>query len=297
MLSGLHFLLTYACNFECDHCFVYSRPGAKGTLTIGQIRDVLGELVRLGTVDTVYFEGGEPGLYYATMLEGIRIARDLGFKSGIVTNSYWATSDEDAELWLKPLADQGLFKISVSDDELHYGEGSDTPPKRALRAAQRLGIESSVLATAKPVVKVAPGSSVPEVCGGVMFRGRAVEKLSAGLPRKIWREFNRCPHEDLRAPKRVHLDAYGHMHLCQGISMGCVWKTPLSKLVREYDPDAHPICGPLLRGGPAALAQEYDFPCEERYIDACHLCFAVRLALIDRFPEFLAPRQVYGLKD
>ncbi len=248
-------------------------------------------------MDTVYFEGGEPGLYYATMLEGIRIARELGFKTGIVTNSYWATSDEDAELWLKPLADLGLSKISVSDDELHYGEGADTPPKRALRAAQRLGIESSVLATARPIVKVTPGSSVSEVCGGVMFRGRAVEKLSAGLPRKVWREFTRCPHEDLRAPKRVHLDAYGHVHLCQGISMGCVWKTPLSKLVREYDPDAHPICGPILRGGPAALAHEFNFPCEERYIDACHLCFAVRLALIDRFPQFLAPRQVYGLKD
>jgi hypothetical protein len=297
MLSGLHFLLTYACNFECDHCFVYSRPGAKGTFTIAQIRDVLAELVRLGTVETVYFEGGEPALYYATMLEAIRLARGMGFKTGIVTNSYWATSDEDAELWLKPLAGLGLFKISVSDDDLHYGEGPETPPKRALRAAQRLGIESSVLATARPVVKIAPGSLVPEVSGGVMFRGRAVEKLSAGLPRKMWREFTRCPHEDLRAPKRVHLDAYGHMHLCQGISMGCVWKTPLSKLVREYDPDAHPICGPLLRGGPAALAQAFDFPCEERYIDACHLCFAVRLALMGRFPEFLAPRQVYGLKE
>ena len=92
MLSGLHFLLTYACNFECDHCFVYSRPGAKGTFTIAQIRDVLAELVRLGTVNTVYFEGGEPALYYATMLEGIRGARDMGFKTGVVTNSYWATS-------------------------------------------------------------------------------------------------------------------------------------------------------------------------------------------------------------
>jgi len=40
MLTGLHFLLTYTCNFECDHCFVYSRPGAKGTFTIAQIRDV-----------------------------------------------------------------------------------------------------------------------------------------------------------------------------------------------------------------------------------------------------------------
>ena len=272
-------------------------PGAKGTFTIGKIRDALAELVRLGTVDTVYFEGGEPALYYATMLAGIRAARDLGFKTGIVTNSYWATSDEDAELWLKPLAELGLSKLSVSDDDLHYGDGTETPPKRALRAAKRLGMESSVLATAKPVVKVVPDNPVPQVSGGVMFRGRAVEKLSAGLPRKDWRQFTKCPHEDLRAPKRVHLDAYGHMHLCQGLSMGCIWRTPLSKLVGEYNPDAHPICGPLLRGGPAALAQEFDFPCETGYVDACHLCFAVRLALIERFPEYLAPRQVYGLKE
>jgi hypothetical protein len=297
MLAGLHFLLTYACTFECDHCFVYSRPGAKGTFTISQIRDVLAELVRLGTVDTVYFEGGEPALYYATLLEGVRAARKMGFKTGIVTNAYWATSEEDAELWLKPLADLGPFKLSISDDELHYGEGSETPPKRAARAAERLGISSSILATAKPVVKVAPGGSAPEVCGGVMFRGRAVEKLSPGLPRKNWREFAKCPHEDLRAPKRIHLDAYGHTHLCQGISMGCIWKRPLSELVHEYNPDAHPICGPLLRGGPAALAEAFDFRCEEGYVDACHLCFAVRLALIERFPEFLAPRQVYGLKE
>jgi MoaA/NifB/PqqE/SkfB family radical SAM enzyme len=56
MLTGIHFLLTYACTFECDHCFVYSSPQAEGTFDVGQIQEVLDEAVKIGTVDWVYFE-------------------------------------------------------------------------------------------------------------------------------------------------------------------------------------------------------------------------------------------------
>mgnify|MGYP000452888790 CR=1 FL=1 len=31
------------------------------------------------------------------------LARAAGFKTGIVTNCYWATAEADAALWLKPL--------------------------------------------------------------------------------------------------------------------------------------------------------------------------------------------------
>jgi len=87
------------------------------------------------------------------------------------------------------------------------------------------------------------------------------------------------------------------VHLCQGLLMGNVFERPLSQIERDYAPDSHPICGPLLRGGPAALAEEYAFVHhgDGRYIDACHLCYLVRLSLLDRFPHYLAPRQVYGL--
>ena len=43
MLTGLHFLLTYMCNSECDHCFVFSSPRAKGTFTLAQIQSLLDE--------------------------------------------------------------------------------------------------------------------------------------------------------------------------------------------------------------------------------------------------------------
>ena len=43
MLTGIHVLLTYTCNFECDHCFLYCSPRAEGTFTLEQIREVIEE--------------------------------------------------------------------------------------------------------------------------------------------------------------------------------------------------------------------------------------------------------------
>ena len=97
MLTGIHILLTYKCNLECDHCFLYSGPNAVGTMTLAQIRSVLAESRKISGVEWIYFEGGEPFLFYPSLLEGIRLARGMGFKVGIVTNAYGAVSDADAE--------------------------------------------------------------------------------------------------------------------------------------------------------------------------------------------------------
>jgi hypothetical protein len=300
MLTGIHFLLSYKCDSECDHCFVYSSPQAKGTFTLDQMKRVFNELAKIKTIEWVYFEGGEPFLFYPLMHEGIRIAHDMGFKTGIVTNAYWATSEEDVQLWLKPLRDLGLSDISISDDEFHY-EGKETSPaKHASNAARKLGMPCGLIGIDKPTVEGAidkeQAKGKPVIGGGVMFRGRAVEKLIEGLPHRPWEEFTECPYEELRDPKRVHIDAYGNIHLCQGLSMGNMWDIPLSEMVKRYDVDSHPICRPLGNGGPALLAKDYGVPHEAEYVDACHMCYLVRRALIDRFPQYLAPRSVYGLQ-
>ena len=73
-LKGIHFLLSYRCTDECDHCFLWGSPQARGTMTLAQIRDVLRQAQELGTVDMVYFEGGEPFLFYPIMIQGLREA-------------------------------------------------------------------------------------------------------------------------------------------------------------------------------------------------------------------------------
>jgi len=300
MLTGIHFLLTYACNFECDHCFLYCGPNSKGTFTLNQIVNVLNESIQIGTIEWIYFEGGEPFLFYPLMLEGIKIAHDKGFKVGIVTNSYWATVIEDAELWLKPFNDLKISDFSVSDDTYHFKEDKENPAKIASKAAENLKIPVNSICIEEPIVKIdlnkEQEKGAPVISGGAMFRGRAVDKLIEGLPKRWWEDLKECPHEDLKDPKRVHIDSYGNVHLCQGLSLGNMWKTPLSKLIEKYNADSHLICGPLIRGGPAQLAREYGIEHEDKYVDECHFCYMARLALIEKFPEYLTPRQVYGLE-
>ena len=298
MLTGIHILLTYKCLYECDHCFVYSSPEAEGTFTFKQIKNILEEAKKIGSIEWIYFEGGEPFLYYPILIESIKTARKNGFKVGIVTNAYFAETEEDAKIWLKPLKEIGVLDLSISDDNFHNEGEKDSPAKIAVKTAKKLGISTGSISIEEPKVICTPQErkkGEPVVGGDVMFKGRAVEKLSAGLPRRNWREFTECPFEDLVNPERVHVDAYGNVHLCQGISMGNMWKTPLSELVKNYNYKNHPVCKPIVEGGPAKLTEELKVEHEDGYIDACHLCFDVRKRVIEKFPQYLAPKQVYGL--
>jgi len=298
MLTGIHFLLTYTCTYECDHCFLYCSPYSEGTFTIDQVRQVLEDARNIPTMEWIYFEGGEAFMYYPLLVEGLRQAKSFGFKTGIVTNCYWATSENDAALWLNPLIQVGLDDLSVSDDEFHHGESAESPAKIAATAAARLGMPSSSICIEKPAISPpADGKGDPVIGGGALFKGRAVDKLTEGLPTKAPGVFTQCIHEELVAPKRVHIDSFGNAQVCQGVSIGNIWEVPLSRLTSEYDAAAHPICGPLVRGGPDELARTYQVKLENGFVDECHYCFLVRKALIDRFPEYLAPRQVYGLEE
>ncbi len=52
-LSGLHLLLTYECNYECDHCFVWGSPAQNGTMTLATIETILNEADGLGTIEWI----------------------------------------------------------------------------------------------------------------------------------------------------------------------------------------------------------------------------------------------------
>ncbi len=296
-MNGLHLLLTYKCTYECDHCFLYGSPDSDGVMTISQIREILKEAEKIGSVEMIFFEGGEPFLFYPIMLLGLKEAKEAGFKTGIVTNAYWATSVQDGKEWLKPIAEISVDDLSISDDAFHYGEEEENLSKYASEAAKDLGlpIGNIMIEDPKKYLKCNEWGGKPVTGGAVLFRGRAVETLLDGLPRKPWDGFDKCSPEDFSDPGRVHIDPFGYIHVCQGITIGNMNKTPLHELVKNFSPNEHPICGPLLRGGPAELAKYYRVKHEESYVDECHLCFTTRLKLRDRFPEILAPNQMYSV--
>jgi len=291
-LKGLHLLLTYQCTMECDHCFVWSRPSAQETMTFKQINELLSEAEKLGTVKWVWFEGGEPFLYYQIMLKGLSKAAEMGFKTGVLSNAYWATCFEDALEWLRPLAELGVADVGLSSDPYHGEDTEAERVKNGVKAAMKLGIPVGVMATAKLPDKLV---GLPGGVDELMYRGRAAEKLLEEAPRKVWSEIKECPYEDLVNPKRVHVDPLGYVHVCQGLAIGNAWQNPFSGIIRSYDHSNHPIIQTLVEGGPAALIEKFGLSHEEEYADACHLCYIARLALRERFPQLLTPNQMYGV--
>jgi MoaA/NifB/PqqE/SkfB family radical SAM enzyme len=291
-LSGLHILLTYQCTYECDHCFVWGSPWQTGTLTLEQIEQILLQAKEAG-ITSIYFEGGEPFLYYGILLQAVRKAKDIGFSVGIVSNAYWALSVADAEEWLRPFVRQ-VSDITVSSDLFHCSESMSERPQNAIVAAKLLGIPTGMISVAQPEEESRQSHGQIEDESAVMYRGRAVEKLASRAPSHPWEGFDSCPHEDLREPGRIHLDPLGNLHICQGIVIGNLFEKSLKQICEEYDADAHPICGPLLAGGPAELVTEYNLEHASHYADACHLCYTARTTLRARFPNVLAPDQMYG---
>ncbi|MBW1845150.1 MAG: radical SAM protein [Deltaproteobacteria bacterium] len=271
-LTGVHLLLTYECNFECDHCFVWGSPRQQGTMSPEQICEVLEQSKRLGTVEWVYFEGGEPFLDPPKLVEAVQRANRMGFRVGIVSNGFWATTVEEAMTHLEPLAGQ-VEDLSVSSDLYHADESSTPETRNAREAAQQLGIPVDFISIERPEVEdpTAVIGQTPAGDSGVMHRGRAAAKLSGYVAKTPWDRF--------------------------GISLGNLFRTSLEQICADYIPEAHPITGPLLEGGPAALVRRFEVPHCNSYADSCHLCYEARRALRDRFPEILTPDQVYGEAD
>jgi hypothetical protein len=290
-LSGLHLLLTYQCLFECDHCFVFAGPGQTGVMTLKDIRNILDQAAQLGTVESIYFEGGEPFLYYAVLVRGVTEAAALGFSVGVVTNAYWATAHEDALEWLRPLAG-AVEDLSISSD-LHHSDQKLSPlAATARQAAQELGIPCGLIQVSQPVENQAHQESDPDQAT-LMYRGRAAQRLAPQARQHPWTDFRKCPYEDFHQPGRWHVDPFGNLFVCQGLIVGNLFKKPLEEIVRTYDPARHPVAGPLSRGGPVELVKHYGLDHDQQYADACHLCDQARRALRRRFPEVLGPDQVY----
>lgn len=296
VLTGLHILLTYTCNYECDHCFVWGSPWQTGTFTLAKLDEVFRQAREVPSIREIYFEGGEAFLYHPILVEAVGRAKKLGYWTGIVSNGYWATGVEDAWMWLQPLVAMGLDKIEVSSDTYHNEENDADIKRSALAAARDLFLDASIITIEPPAgIREETTPGLPLTGGDVMYRGRAAEKMVEGLPRQPWTNLVDCPYENLEHPGRIHLDPFGNLHICQGVVVGNLFERPLKEIAAEYDPQAHPILGPLLEGGPAQLVQKYGLNHESGYVDACHLCYTARQALRSRFPAELGPDQMYGV--
>jgi hypothetical protein len=296
-LEAVHVILTYNCHNECPHCFLHCGPNRPGTFTFLELEGLLEQAAAIEGVGMVYFEGGEPMMYFPLLERGVALATELGLETGIVTGGYFAVTAPDGERWLRRLKDAGLGAIDVSLDALHGTGEACTHARNLIDAARGLGLRTTVVSVSDPRgveeelrSMLRPG----EESSPALLRGRAAHDLVEGLGTHPVDQFTKCSSEDLEHPTRVHVDSYGNVHVCQGILAGNAWETSLARVVRAYDGRRHPIIGPLIEGGPAALSREHVPGSDAAYATECHACYEVRRTVRHAFKTCLGPAQVYG---
>ena len=298
MVTKLHILLTYNCSLKCKHCYVYSDQRAPGKISLGQISHFLNDGRKLEDVEWVYFAGGEPFTLYPLLLKAIQRARKLEYRVGVETNGYFARTEEAAYRLLRPLARMGVEDLRVSNDFLHYRNPSTSPAIKALDAARKLSIPTTLVQVSLPGSDKANPTTSPHADRIVeprfMYTGRAAE-IFTGLETGTYpARLRSCPRNDLQAPDRVYIDAYGFVQLCPGIAIGNAWRDPIDEIINRYDLKSHDILRIIENNGPAGLLEENRLPAETKIVDACHGCYAARKQLVDLYPELLGPRHVYG---
>lgn len=298
-LEAVHLVLTYRCTYECDHCFLHCGPYQPGAMTWAELEGLLEQAAALDGVKRVYFEGGEPMLYYPLVQMGIERATELGLDTGMVTCGYFATTVPDGEMWLKTLKAAGLGSLEVSMDRLHGGDEANANARNLAEAGHLLGLDVSVISVCDPRemgCEDTPAARAGEEPTPAMLRGRAAHQLVDGLEVRHINAFTECPFEELEAPTRVHVDPYGNVHVCQGILAGNVWDSSLAQVVNGYEPHEHPVLGPLIEGGPKALADRTGIGTASHFASECHACYEIRRALRED-PDYrgtMGPNQVYG---
>ena len=113
-LNAVHVLISYRCTDACHHCFVYSGAHQRATFSLGRLRSFLDQIRRMPSVRWVYFEGGEPFLFYPMLLEAVSHATQIGLATCVVTNGYWITSERDVGIYLRPRNSSRRPSISIS---------------------------------------------------------------------------------------------------------------------------------------------------------------------------------------
>lgn len=318
-IEGLDFLLTYACVSQCSHCLYHAHPQAQGVMTVD---DAQAYLNQAGEIQWISIHGGEPFLYFETLLGIIESAQavDIG-EIWVMTNCYWAHSFSHALEKLRKVKEAGCTHIWISADAFHQDFIPLERVKIALKASRACSFENIIvnslyLASDQDQNKFNKktrhilselGSLDDTITRWESFSigvalsvvGRAAETLAPLLDQTPPPQ-GACvlpPYlgKDIDSPQAFEIDPYGWVLLCPGVSVGNAKKTSLSHILNTYDPTSIPILNILREDGPKGLLKEAEMKgyTPGMYVNECHMCYEVRKFLRKDYPN-LVPGICYG---
>jgi hypothetical protein len=283
------------------------------------LRQALETLAGWPNPPQVHLTGGEPFIFFDLLLEGTRIAADLGLTVYVETGAAWCVDEAKTRDRFATLQEAGLAAVLISCSPFHAEKVPPARTMRAVRAALNVFGSQGVIVYRSEFLGIVeqfslerptPLSRYEELVGsveagrllwggyGLISGGRAGYKLGHLVepqPAEAFADEN-CIGSILFA-HHSHMDLYGNYvpAFCGGLT-AADWRYE-DLLVRPY-PELVEL---LIEHGPYGLFElaqrTYDYrPLPGGYAGKCHLCVDVRWHLVrvkgDDYPE-LRPVEFY----
>lgn len=303
-------ILSYRCHSSCKHCLYNCGPKwEKEPMSPETLRAALEAVTVWPRTPQVHLTGGEPFLCFDLLLEGTRIATELGITCYVETSAGWCVDETEAVERFRALREAGSRAMLISCSPFHAERIPPIRTMRAIRAAFEVFGPSRTIVYLPDFIEIVqrfdvkrptPLSRYEDEFGsekagqilwggyGIISGGRAGYHLGHLVPRYPAETFAKanCARDILYA-HHSHFDLYGNFisGFCGGLTVGD-WHD-LPQLLADFQARQYPpLIEALIARGPYGL---YEFAREryryeampDGYTGKCHLCVDVRRHLMD----------------
>lgn len=118
--KSLAFVTTNKCTAACHNCCFNCSPKNNKRLKLKNILAIIGQVVEdFPSVESCIFTGGECTLLKEDLAKAIEYASKRKLSCRIVSNGFWARTEEQAYSYLADLREKGLCELNLSTGDEH----------------------------------------------------------------------------------------------------------------------------------------------------------------------------------
>lgn len=269
-MSGLHFQelyleLSYLCNAACSHCYVSSSPFADRTkLDVEAICRVIEEAQQIDSINPkVAIAGGEPTLFWDSLLTVISFAAKRNFRVLLISNGWWGKSLTTCRQKLDSLIEHGLSRLELSTSNYHQQYVDSEALNNIILSSRDQPIElalhvrySNSCGQAASLSKLKNLEGIELISAPITLVGRAEKEISKEEFR-FAEDFPRGNCQDdlslLINPKGDCFPCCGGAELTDSLRLGNIHDESLAEIIERAQ--TRKLLLHLTQKGPAILAE------------------------------------------
>jgi len=138
-MRKLAFGYSTRCNIRCEHCVAAGDVPDNRKMDYARAKEIIVEMAKAG-VGGISFSAGEPFLYLNEIIKLVKLCRQKGIYTRIVTNSFWAKTAEVSHGIVSKLKENGLCQLRLSYSRWHQKNVNQSNVLNAAKSCRKVGL-------------------------------------------------------------------------------------------------------------------------------------------------------------